>query len=40
MFVVSNVVPSYIEKQGVEFLTDVEFIEMLEGELEVYTPKF
>jgi len=39
MFVVSNVVPSYIEKEDVEFLTDVEFIEMLEGELGVYTPK-
>jgi hypothetical protein len=39
MFVVSNVVPSYIEKQNVEFLTDVEFIEMLEDEVEIYTPK-
>lgn len=39
MFVVSNVVPSYIEKKGVEFLTDLEFIEMVEGKSELYTKK-
>ncbi|MDT3434260.1 hypothetical protein [Haloarcula sp. 1CSR25-25] len=29
-FVVSNVVPSYIEKQGVRFLTDLEFYKLIE----------
>lgn len=37
MIVVSNVVPSYIEKQGVEFLTDIEFLELLNDELGIYT---
>lgn len=36
MMVVSNLVPSYVEKRGVEFLTDVEFIEFLEGDFDRY----
>lgn len=34
--VVSNVVPSYIEKRGVEFYTDVEFLQHIEGESVVF----
>ena len=29
-YVVSNVVPSYIEKQGVRFMTDLEFYQWIE----------
>jgi hypothetical protein len=31
MMVVSNIVPSYTTKRNVKFLTDVEFVELLEG---------
>lgn len=31
MMVVSNIVPSYATKRNVEFLTDVEFVKLLEG---------
>lgn len=31
MMVVSNMVPSYAEKRNIEFMTDVEFVELLEG---------
>lgn len=31
MYVISNVVPSYIEKQGVRFLTDLEFYRWIEN---------
>lgn len=37
MFVVSNLTPSYVKKQGVEFRTDLEFVEMIEDEDTVYT---
>jgi hypothetical protein len=39
MFVVSNLTPSYIEKEGVEFLTDMEFVEMVNGESNVFSVK-
>jgi hypothetical protein len=35
--VVSNLVPSYIEKETVEFRTDLELLEMIEDEDGVYT---
>lgn len=35
-FVVSNLTPSYVEKQGVRFLTDMEFLEFLEGDRTLY----
>ena len=35
MLVVSNLVPSYIEKQGVRFLTDIEFLSLIEEEGDV-----
>jgi len=35
--VVSNIVPSYIEKHGVEFHTDMEFLDLLNGESPAYT---
>jgi len=34
--VVSNLTPSYVEKQGVRFLTDLEFMGFLEGERTLY----
>jgi hypothetical protein len=34
--VVSNLTPSYVEKHGVRFLTDLEFFEYLEGDRELY----
>lgn len=37
--VVSNLTPSYVEKQGVRFLTDMEFLEFLEGERTLYEVK-
>jgi len=38
--VVSNLTTSYIEKQGVEFFTDLELVELIEeGEASVYTAK-
>jgi len=38
--VISNLTPSYIEKRGVEFFTDLELVEMIEeGEARVYTAK-
>lgn len=36
MLVVSNIVPSYVEKQGVRFLTDLEFYRMLERDEDVF----
>jgi hypothetical protein len=38
--VVSNLVPSYVEKETVEFRTDMELLEMIEYEDGVYTVKF
>lgn len=35
MYVVSNVVPSYIEKQDVRFLTDLEFYQLIEHDEDV-----
>lgn len=40
MFVVSNLVPSYVEKAKVGFLTDMEFLELLEGETPVYESRY
>lgn len=40
MFVVSNLTPSYVEKQGVEFLTDMEFMELLEGDESVFEKRY
>lgn len=40
MYVVSNLVPSFVEKNGVRFLTDMEFFELLEGEETVYDSKY
>lgn len=37
--VVSNLVPSYVEKETVEFRTDMELLEMIEDEDGVYTVK-
>ncbi|AKH98652.1 MULTISPECIES: TFIIB-type zinc ribbon-containing protein [Halobacteriaceae] len=37
--VVSNLVPSYVEKNGVEFRTDMELLEMIEDEDRVFTVK-
>jgi Holliday junction resolvase-like predicted endonuclease len=36
MMVVSNIVPSYATKRNVKFLTDVEFVELLEGWFEPF----
>jgi len=38
MMVVSNLVPSYVNKHGVEFRTDMEFIQKLDGNDPVFTP--
>lgn len=38
MMVVSNLIPSYVNKHGVEFRTDMEFIQMLKGDNPVFTP--
>ena len=38
--VVSNLVPSYVEKETVEFRTDIELLEMIEDEDSVYTVKY
>lgn len=38
MMVVSNLCPSYAEKQGVEFYTDMELVQILHGELDIATP--
>lgn len=38
--VVSNLVPSYVEKEMVEFRTDMELLEMIEDEDAVYTVEF
>jgi hypothetical protein len=35
LMTVSNLVPSYITKRGVEFYTDVEFLELLDGNLDL-----
>lgn len=39
MMVVSNIVPSYATKRNVEFLTDVEFVELLQGWYEPFAVK-
>jgi len=39
-FVVSNLSPSYVEKEGVRFLTDMEFLEFLEGDRTLYDVKY
>lgn len=39
MMVVSNLVPSYLEKQGVEFLTDMELVQRVNDEEDLYTSK-
>lgn len=36
MYVVSNLTPSYVEKQGVKFRTDMEFVQILDGEDPVF----
>lgn len=38
--VVSNLTPSYVEKQGVRFLTDMEFLEFLEDDRTLYEIKY
>jgi hypothetical protein len=38
--VVSNLVPSYVEKKTVEFRTDMELLEMIEDEDNVYTVEY
>lgn len=38
--VVSNLVPSYVEKETVEFRTDMELLEMIEDEDDVYTVEY
>jgi hypothetical protein len=38
MMVVSNLCPSYSVKEGVEFYTDMEFVQLLHGELDHATP--
>ena len=37
MLVVSNLVPSYIEKEGVRFLTDIEFYRWIERDEKVFS---
>lgn len=39
-FVVSNLTPSYVEKRGVRFLTDLEFLEYLEGDRTLYDVRY
>jgi hypothetical protein len=38
--VVSNLTPSYVEKQGVRFLTDMEFLEFLEDDRTLYQVRY
>lgn len=38
--VVSNLVPSYVVKETVEFRTDMELLEMIENEDGVYTVEY
>lgn len=38
--VVSNIVPSYIQKDMVEFRTDMELLKMIEDEDDVYTVEY
>jgi hypothetical protein len=40
MMVVSNLVPSFVEKEGVEFRTDLELLEMIEEEDTVYDVRY